>query len=81
MKAKFVTAWNEKWYKVLEYEYRGHKYTVNTGLYTSLAAQHHTEQASIDALIEREEQRNKKFNRYEDTAEYGFNLFWDYVEG
>ena len=82
-KAKFLYADHDRWITILWYEYRGWKYTVNTGLYTPLAAQHRMEQASIDAAIEREE-RQKEYEeahpqRYEDTAQAGFDLFWAYV--
>jgi hypothetical protein len=41
---------------------------------------HKTEQERIDREIE-EANKPKKEYRYKDTAEYGFNLFWDFVEG
>lgn len=65
----------------LFYEYRGHEYMVtdeHNGYSESMATKHKNEQARIDAMIEAEAQPEKEY-RYEDTAEYGFNLFWDYV--
>jgi len=84
-KATFLYSERNRWYNILWYEYRGRKYTVNTGLYTPLAAQHRMEQASIDAAIECEERRAayeaEHPARYEDTAQAGFDLFWAYVNG
>ena len=84
-KARFLYSERNRWYNILWYEYRDRKYTVNTGLYTSLAAQHRMEQDAIDAAIKREE-RQKEYEethplRYEDTAQAGFDLFWAYVNG
>lgn len=72
-----------KYSTIVEYEYRGKRYEVeyaNDMSYccTSPKTQHEIEQAKIDEEIEREKQP-KKPHRYEDTAEYGFNLFWNYV--
>ena len=68
----------------LEYEYKGRNYSVNPNLYTSTAQQHRHEQMCIDAEIEREqiaaEREANRPHRYEDTAEYGFELFWKSVE-
>ena len=68
----------------VEYEYRGVTYFVeysNDDSYCCSPAwvQHKNEQARIDEEIEAES-KPKKPHRYEDTAEYGFNLFWDYIE-
>lgn len=73
-----------KYSNFVEYEYRGKTYEVeysncNTYLCTAPSVQHRDEQAKIDKLIE-QEAKPKKEVKYEDTAEYGFNLFWDYVE-
>lgn len=79
-KAKFLYKHNG----VLWYEYRGHDYIVNPQLWTSTAAQHRMEQSKIDAEIEKEEMIAKrdaeKEHRYEDTAEYGFEVFWNSVQ-
>ena len=71
-----------------DFEYRGHTYTVYENRSKGnipIAWQHRNAQASIDAEIEREEKRKEyeetHEHRYEDTAEYGFNLFWKYVNG
>ena len=65
----------------LEYEYRGHRYEVTENRRkgnTPLSWQHENEQGRIDELIEMESKPKKPF-RYEDTAEYGFELFWQSV--
>lgn len=85
MKAKktgFVI--REKYSDFVEYEYRGYTYEVEYGkgmdyLCISPKVQHEVKQAEIDKLIERK--RKPKPYKYENTAEYGFNLFWEYVEG
>ena len=69
----------------LEYEYRGRRYFVvdrgwKASAYDeSLYCQHQNEQDRIDRIIE-EENKPKQPVSYEDTAEYGFELFWEYVE-
>lgn len=67
----------------LEYSYKGHQYSVNPNLYTITAVQHRQEQLCIDVQIEREkkaaEREASKPHRYEDTAEYGFEQFWKFV--
>ena len=80
-RAKYLFRWADG---SLEYEYKGREYTVNPNLYTSTAAQHRQEQSRIDNEIEREQkiaerEANRPF-KYEDTAEYGFNKFWEMVE-
>ena len=73
-----------KYSTIVEYEYRGKKYEVeyaNDWTYGNggnPSAQHREAQERIDREIE-EESKPKKETRYEDTAEYGFNLFWEYV--
>lgn len=61
----------------LVYEYRGHEYTVYENRAKGnepLAWQHRSEQAKIDRLIE-EWNKPKKPYRYEDSAQYGVDLF------
>lgn len=71
-----------KYYNEIEYEYRGHKYTVEyprsswSGITTAPRIQHEDAQARIDEEIERES--HKRPFRYEDSAEYGFDLFFNY---
>ena len=82
VKTGFVV--RDKYSDHVEYEYRGRKYEVEyakgfTYCCTSPALQHKIAQEKIDAEIEREAQQAEKAFRYEDTAEYGFNLFWEYV--
>lgn len=65
----------------MDYEYRGKEYTVYENRAKGnepLAWQHRNEQARIDREIEVENKPMKE-PRYEDTAEYGFNLFWESV--
>ena len=65
----------------LEYEYRGHLYEVTENRCKGnipLSWQHANEQSRIDELIEMESKPKKPY-RYEDTAEYGFELFWQSV--
>ena len=82
-RAKFLYAEHNRWMTILWYEYRGRDYTVNTALYTPTAVQHRMAQESIDAAIEREmkdaEYQATHPQRYEDTAEYGFEMFWKMV--
>jgi len=66
----------------VEYEYKGHTYEVEFSncmnyLCPSPAVQHRNAQDAIDEMIEAS--ANSKPSRYEDSAEYGFNLFWEYV--
>lgn len=66
----------------LEYEYRGKRYEVYENRAKGnepLAWQHAAEQAKIDELIEQENTPQKPY-RYEDTAEYGMDLFWELIE-
>lgn len=66
----------------LMYEYRGREYMVcdeHNGYSESMAEKHRREQERIDNDIENESKPKKPFV-YEDTAEYGFELFWQYVE-
>lgn len=83
-KAKFVSKVRDRnGYAVhLFYEYRGREYMVtdeHNGYSEPMWVKHKNEQDRIDREIE-EENKPKKEYRYEDTAEYGFNLFWDFVE-
>ena len=63
----------------LEYEYREHRYTVYENLNKGnipLSWQHKNAQIEIDEKIEREAKPKKPF-RYEDSAEYALNLFFE----
>lgn len=67
----------------LFYEYRGREYMItdeNNGYSEPLWVKHRNEQARIDREIE-DEQKPRREARPEDSAEYGFELFWEYVEG
>ena len=71
----------------LDYSYRGHEYTVYENLLQGnrpLAWQHRDEQSRIDRLIEQEElEKNAepKPCRYEDTAQYAFDQFCNFLDG
>ena len=84
-KAKYIGKWIDTSYGQcmihLEYEYRGHRYEVTENRCKGnipLSWQHANEQGRIDELIEMESKPKKPY-RYEDTAEYGFELFWQSV--
>lgn len=84
MKAKYIgVAWTErvKGYqrKVLEYEYRGHKYeVVDYGWQGEpLSWQHKNEQAKIDEMIERE---NHKTTFVSENSSVGLELFFKLVD-
>ena len=84
-KAKYIGKWIDTSFGQcvihLEYEYLGHRYEVienrNKGN-IPLSWQHANEKARIDTLIEME-RKPKKTYRYEDTAEYALELFWQSV--
>lgn len=83
-KAKKVLTIHEKHYDMVEYEYRGKHYQVMYSKNWTLCCtpphiQHRNEQAKIDAEIEREKREASKEQKYEDTADYGFEVFWNYV--
>lgn len=86
-KAKFIRKYYgtgyERNFVYMDYEYRGHEYTVYENLGKGnepLAWQHKNAQAGIDRLIE-EKQKKEKPYKYEDTAQYGFDEFWKYIKG
>ena len=67
----------------LVYRYRGHEYTVYENRAKGnepLSWQHKSEQARIDRLVEDWESKPKKPYRYEDSAQYGFNKFSEFLE-
>lgn len=83
MKAKFVAKYYgrgyEKDYVFLEYEYRGHTYTVYENRARGnepLSWQHKNEQARIDKLIEIQ---NMPKNPNAEPAQVGLDMFFDYV--
>lgn len=83
MKAKFVAKYYgrgyEKDYVFLEYEYRGHTYTVYENRARGnepLSWQHKSEQARIDKLIEIQ---NMSKNPNAESYEVGFEMFWESV--
>lgn len=68
----------------LWYEYKNHTYIVNPLLWTSTAQQHRQEQSNIDIEIQKSKAHEKYLNshpkRYEDTADYGLELFFKSIE-
>ena len=68
----------------LVYEYRGREYIVtrhNNGYaFDTLKNQHKAEQARIDYEIEHENDGPKPY-KYEGSAQEGFDLFFEYVNG
>lgn len=65
----------------LFYEYRGHEYMVtdeHNGYSEPMSVKHKNEQERIDREIA-EAARPQKPVKYEETAQYGFDLFWEYV--
>lgn len=71
-----------KYSDIVEYEYRGEKYEVEyakgfTYCCTAPSIQHKNAQAAIDEELDNP--KPDKEYRYEDTAEYGFELFWKYI--
>lgn len=91
-KAKFIKALYDRnplnkhaWeHTDLLYEYKGHQYIVtkhNNGYaFDSLRKQHEEEQRRIDEMIERRNQSITEW-KYEGSAQEGFDVFWNYVEG
>jgi hypothetical protein len=75
----------EKYSNTVVYEYRGKKYEVeynNSWIYgngNNPKQQHIDAQAKIDEEIAREEANKNKIHKYEDSADYGFEVFWEYV--
>lgn len=83
MKAEFIGKVHDKnGYAVhLFYRYRNHEYMItdeHNGYSEPMWVKHKNEQERIDRIIEEENKPQKEY-KYEDTAEYGFNLFWDYI--
>ncbi len=83
MKAKFVAKYYgrgyEKDYVFLEYEYRGHTYTVYENRAKGnepLSWQHKSEQARIDEIIR---QQNLPKDPNAESYEVGFEMFWKSV--
>lgn len=68
----------------LLYEYRGHQYIVtkhNNGYFGDpLWKQHQDAQKTIDEIIEHENDPIQEYT-YAGSAQEGFDLFWNYVEG
>lgn len=74
--------YNGRYSTFVEYEYRGMTYEVeyaNDMSYwvTSPKVQHENAQAEIDKALD--SPKSETPPKYEDTAEYGLDLFWEYV--
>ncbi len=81
MKAKYIERWYDHINKhtILVYEYRGHKYEVIDYGWKGgepLTWQHKMEQAHINEIIERE----ASSDFVPESAEVGFELFWESVK-
>lgn len=89
MKAKLIAVTYDKYpthgvrAKHLHYEYRGHEYIItrmNNGYMESpMWYEHQQEQKSIDESIENENKPIPNQDKYEGTAQEGFDIFWEYV--
>lgn len=71
-----------KYSDVVQYKYRGKLYDVEyakgmTYCCTAPGTQHRDAQEKIDRMIESEQRPNPI--EYEDTAEYGLDMFFDYL--
>ena len=80
-----VKYYNDQYSTFVEYEYRGYKYEVEYAndlsyCVTLPKVQHETSQEAIDKMIEFKEMPKKEV-KYEDTGDYGFDVFWRYVNG
>ena len=50
----------------------------HNGYSEPMSVKHKNEQERIDREIEEENKPKKEF-KYEDSAQYGFDLFWEYI--
>ena len=84
-KAKYIGCIHDGWqHTELFFEYRGHQYIItihNNGYMDEpMHKRHQKEHRRIDELIEHENDPIPE-QKYEGSAQEGFDLFWDYVEG
>lgn len=87
MKAKLVYILSDKYGygKTAFYEYRGHEYMIhfcNNGCMDDMNVknEHKHQQAMIDAMIDNHNLKEEtKEQKYEDSAQAGFDMFWEYV--
>lgn len=85
MKAKYLGCVHDGWqHTELRYEYKGYEYWVtkhNNGyMDKSLKQQHEEAQHEIDEKIKHKNDPVPEW-KYEGSAEEGFDIFWNYVEG
>ena len=84
-KVKKLSVNREKYTTSIEYEYRGKTYHVEyandwTYCITPPHIQHEDAQRKIDQEIEAEKKQAERPVCYEDSAEYGFEVFWESVQ-
>ena len=82
--AKKIGTIYEENYNMVEYEYRGHTYEVMfpknwTLCVSSPKIQHEDAQKKIDDEIARDEAQKERTIKYEDTADYALDKFFEYV--
>lgn len=74
-KAKYIRTYYFQYRKYLEYKYRGQIYSVCAEWNAEpIAWQHKSEQALIDSRLD-------TIYKSTESAEVGFELFWESVEG
>lgn len=88
MRAKYLGRYEDRRYNehfvYLEYEYRGHKYTVYENLNKGnepLSWQHANAKAEIDKLIEMEEREKQNPHTTGPTVDEALAKFFAYVDG
>lgn len=67
----------------LFYEYRGMEYMItdeHNGYSEPMWVKHKNEQERIDRILKIEEEQKKTKILYENSADYGFQIFWDALE-
>ena len=86
MKAKFICKYIDKYQKdilYLEYEYRGHTYSVYQNISKGnepLSWQHRYEQDRIDRLIDMEEKQTNQDSKNSVSVEQSINELFEYWE-
>lgn len=84
-KAEYIGCVKDGWeHTELHYRYRGYDYFItkhNNGYMDEpMYKRHQREQRAIDELIEKNSKPAPEW-KYEGSAQEGFDLFWEYVEG
>ena len=86
-KAKLIRNYYQKdRSRICEYSYRGYSYYITfneygvyDGIFLDVTGAHKYEQNRIDERIGRESQPQKPYT-YENSAQAGFDAFWNYAE-